>query len=224
MKKFLIIYSVVATLLLAGGVRILRNENKRLKNNQTALAQEVEHYKSALGDEVASAQILRLRCGEYEDLRKADAERIRSLGIRIRRLESAARSVAATEVEAHARIRDTVVVRDTVRLFDTLPRADTLRRFRWSDPWVEVEGEIDGGDVRCTVRCTVRCIDTLHQVVHRVPRRFLFIRYGTKAIRQDVFSTNPHTVFFFSEYVKIECLKIFPKIPGCPFGWAFFFV
>lgn len=198
MKKFLIIYSVVATLLLAGGVRILRNENKRLKNNQTALAQEVEHYKSALGDEVASAQILRLRCGEYEDLRKADAERIKSLGIRIRRLESAARSVAATEVEAHARIRDTVVVRDTVRLSDTARLTDTLRHFRWSDPWVEVEGEIRGGDVRCTVRS----IDTLHQVVHRVPRRFLFIRYGTKAIRQDVFSTNPHTRIAYTEYVE----------------------
>lgn len=200
MKKFLIIYSVVATLLLAGGVRILRNENKRLKNNQTALAQEVEHYKSALGEEVASAQILRLRCGEYEDLRKADAERIKSLGIRIRRLESAARSVAATEVEAHARIRDTVVVRDTVRLSDTVRLTDTLRHFRWSDPWVEVEGEIDGGDVRCTVRS----IDTLHQVVHRVPRRFLFIRYGTKAIRQDVFSTNPHTRITYTEYVEFE--------------------
>lgn len=194
MKKFLIIYSVVATLLLAGGVRILRNENKRLKNNQTALAQEVEHYKSALGEEVASAQILRLRCGEYEDLRKADAERIKSLGIRIRRLESAARSVAATEVEARTTIRDTVVVRDTVRL------SDTLRHFRWSDPWIEVEGEIDGGDVRCTVRS----IDTLHQVVHRVPRRFLFIRYGTKAIRQDVFSTNPHTRITYTEYVEFE--------------------
>lgn len=200
MKKFLIIYSVVATLLLAGGVRIFRSENKRLKNNQTALAQEVEHYKSALGEEVASAQILRLRCGEYEDLRKADAERIRSLGIRIRRLESAARSVAATEVEAHARIRDTVVVRDTVRLSDTVRLTDTLRHFRWSDPWVEVEGEIDGGDVRCTVRS----IDTLHQVVHRVPRRFLFIRYGTKAIRQDVFSTNPHTRITYTEYVEFE--------------------
>ncbi len=202
MKKFLIIYSVVATLLLAGGLRILRNENKRLKNNQTALAQEVEHYKSALGDEVASAQILRLRCGEYEDLRKADAERIKSLGIRIRRLESAARSIAATEVEARTTIRDTVVVRDTVRLSDTVRHADTLRRFRWSDPWVEVEGEIDGGGGG--VRCTVRSIDTLHQVVHRVPRRFLFIRYGTKAIRQDVFSTNPHTRIAYTEYVEFE--------------------
>lgn len=200
MKKFLIIYSVLATLLLAGGLRILRSENNRLKNNQTALSQEVEHYKSALGEEVASAQILRLRCGEYEELRKADAERIRSLGIRIRRLESASRSIAATEVEAAATLHDTVVLRDTVRLFDTVRCTDTLRRFRWSDAWVEIEGEIDGGDVRCKVRS----IDTLHQVVHRVPRRFLFIRYGTKAIRQDVFSTNPHTRIAYTEYVEFR--------------------
>lgn len=200
MKKFLIIYSVVATLLLAGGMRILRNENNRLKNNQTALAQEVAHYKSALGEEAASAQILRLRCGEYEEMRKSDAERIKSLGIRIRRLESAAKSVAATEVEAAATLHDTVVVRDTVRLFDTVRYADTLRRFRWSDPWIEVEGEIDSGDVRCRVRS----IDTLHQVVHRVPRRFLFIRYGTKAIRQDILSTNPHTRIAYTEYVEFQ--------------------
>ncbi len=200
MKKFLVIYAVVATLLLAGGMRILRNENSRLKNNQTALAQEVEHYKSALDEEAASARTLRLRCGEYEEMREADARRIKSLGIRIRRLESAAKSVAATEVETTAVIHDTVIMRDTVKLLDTVRYADTLRRFRWSDPWVEVEGEIDGDDVRCRVRS----IDTLHQIVHRVPRRFLFIRYGTKAIRQDVFSTNPHTRIAYTEYVEFE--------------------
>lgn len=200
MKKLLIIYSIVTTLLLIGVMRILRNENNRLKNNQTALAQKIEHYKSALGEEVASAHILRLKCGEYEDLRKADAERIKSLGIKIRRLESAAKSIATTEVDAHTRIRDTIVLRDTIRLYDTVRYTDTLRRFRWNDPWVEIEGEIDGDDVHCNIHS----IDTLHQIVHRIPRRFLFIRYGTKAIRQDIFSTNPHTRIAYTEYVEFE--------------------
>ena len=200
MKKFLFLYSVAATLLLAAGIRILRSENIRLKENQTALTQEVEHYKTALGEQAASARILRLRCSEFEQMRKADAERIKSLGIRIRRIESAARSVAETGFEAHARIRDTVIVRDTVRLTDTVRIVQALRHFRWGDAWVEVEGEIDGGDVRCRIRST----DTLRQIVHRVPRRFLFIRYGTKAIRQEVFSTNPHTRIAFTEYVELE--------------------
>lgn len=197
MKKFLLIYAAVATLFVAGGVCVLRSmraENERLQENCSALTQDVSHYRSRLGREVASVQVLRLRCGEYEELRRADAERIRSLGVRIRRLESAAKSVAQTNVETTSRLHDTVVVRDTLRV------ADTLRRFRWSDRWVTVEGEIAGDSVRCAVSST----DTLVQVVHRVPRRFLFIKYGTKAIRQEIFSTNPHTRITYTEYVRIE--------------------
>ena len=42
------------------------------------------------------------------------------------------------------------------------------------------------------------------QVVHRIPRRFLFIRWGTKALRQEIVPSNPHTRIVYSEYVKIE--------------------
>lgn len=197
MKKFLLIYSAVATLLAVGGfflLRSMRAENGRLRENCSALTQSVAHYRSRLGREVASAQVLRLRCGEYEELRRADAERIRALGVRIRRLESAAKSVAQTRVETASVLHDTIVVRDTLRV------ADTLRRFWWSDGWVTVEGEI----VDDSVRCEVCSVDTLVQVVHRVPRRFLFIKYGTKAIRQEIFSTNPHTRIAYTEYVRIE--------------------
>ena len=47
-------------------------------------------------------------------------------------------------------------------------------------------------------------VDTLRQAVHRIPRRFLFIRWGTKAHRQEIVSTNPHTRIVYAEYVKIE--------------------
>ena len=80
------------------------------------------------------------------------------------------------------------------------PRWDTLRSFRWRDPWVTVEGRIDGD----SVACRVVSIDTLHQIVHRVPRRFLFIRWGTKAIRQEIVSSNPHTRIVHSEYIRLE--------------------
>ena len=35
--------------------------------------------------------------------------------------------------------------------------------------------------------------DTLQMIIHRVPKRFLFFRYGTKGVRMDVVSQNPHT-------------------------------
>ena len=93
-------------------------------------------------------------------------------------------------------LRDTVVA----GIRGSLPVYDTMRVFRWRDPWVSVEGRI-GKD---SVACRIRSVDTLRQVIHRIPRRFLFIRWGTKAIRQEIVSTNPHTRIVHAEYVKIE--------------------
>ena len=136
------------------------------------------------------------RCGEFETLRAADAEQIRRLGIRLRRLEAAAKAVAVTDAEIRTPLRDTVVV----RIHDTLPVRDTVRMFRWRDPWISVEGRIG----RDSAACRIRSVDTLRQAVHRIPRRFLFIRWGTKALRQEIVSTNPHTRIVYAEYVKIE--------------------
>jgi hypothetical protein len=55
----------------------------------------------------------------------------------------------------------------------------------------------DLGDVRIAVR------DTLVQFVHRVPRRFLFLKFGTKGVRQEVLSKNPYTEVVFTEYIKL---------------------
>lgn len=187
MKKYLFAYAVLATALLFFTCRHYRAENRRLVENQTALAADVTRYRTRLGAEAASVQALRLRCGEFETLRAADAEQIRRLGIRLRRLEAAAKAVAVTDAEIRTPLRDTVVV----RIHDTLPVRDTVRMFRWRDPWISVEGRIGS-------------VDTLRQAVHRIPRRFLFIRWGTKALRQEIVSTNPHTRIVYAEYVKIE--------------------
>lgn len=198
MKKYLFAYAVLATALLFFTCRHYRAENRRLVENQTALAADVTRYRTRLGAEAASVQALRLRCGEFETLRAADAEQIRRLGIRLRRLEAAAKAVAVavTDAEIRTPLRDTVVV----RIHDTLPVRDTVRMFRWRDPWISVEGRIG----RDSAACRIRSVDTLRQAVHRIPRRFLFIRWGTKALRQEIVSTNPHTRIVYAEYVKIE--------------------
>ncbi|MEG1405317.1 MAG: DUF6549 family protein, partial [Alistipes sp.] len=124
----------------------------------------------------------------FEELRAADAERIRRLGIRLRHVESTAQTATTTQIEIAVPIRDTIVLRDTQQLF------------RWRDPWVSVEGLI----AQDSVRCRVESVDTLHQIIHRIPHRFLFFRWGCKAIRQEIVSANPHTRIVHAEYVKIE--------------------
>lgn len=196
MKKYLLLYAVAVTALFAFTYRRYHAENRRLAQNQTALTAEITHYRTQAGADAASVRALRLRCGEFESLRAADAREIRRLGIRIRRLEAAAKAVTETQTELRMPLRDTVVA----GIRGSLPVHDTMRVFRWRDPWVSVEGRI-GKD---SVTCRIRSVDTLRQVIHRIPRRFLFIRWGTKALRQEIVSTNPHTRIVHAEYVKIE--------------------
>ena len=188
MKKYLFLYAVLTTALLAYGYARYRHETRRLTQNQDALASGIEHYRTRLGQEAASVQALRLRCAEFERLRAEDAASIRRLGIKLRRLEAAAKTVTATSVDLRAPVRDTVVLlrRDTLRI------RDTLKLFRWRDACTD------------SVACRVESTDTLRQVVHRIPRRFLFIRWGTKALRQEIVSSNPHTRIVYSDYVKFE--------------------
>lgn len=196
MKKFLVLYAVAVTALLVVGARRYRTEHRRLTENQQALSARTEHFRTRLGEQAAETQALRLRVAEFRELRAADAERIRALGIRLRRAEAAAVTATRTRIDAGAPLRDTVIL----RLRDTLVVRDTVRLFRWRDAWVEVEGEIRPD----SVHCRVTSVDTLRQIVYRIPRRFLFIRWGTKALRQQIVSSNPHTRIVATEYVRIE--------------------
>lgn len=172
MKRFLLIALIIAGGLLwvqSARLRSEKRERRRLESNQTALMSDVEIYRTKAGKAAASNMVLNLRVSELERLRAADAESIRDLGIKLKRVESTAKTATATVVELRAKLRDTAVVRETSAGAVII---DSMRTFRWRDPWVTVEGLIE----RDSVACRVESIDTLRQVVHRVPRRFLFIR------------------------------------------------
>lgn len=186
MKRILFIYALCATAVAAWGV-LRHKEVQRLENNQTALSEQVEYYRTRMGEQAASVRALQLRCDEFREMRQADARRIRDLGIKIRRLESSATASLESKVEVRTIVRDTVILHDTLRVF------------HWCDEWVTVDGRIG----RDSVTCEVTSIDTLRQVVHRVPRRFLFIRYGTKAIRQEIVSSNPHSRIVYADYIEL---------------------
>lgn len=206
MKKFLILYGFAVTLLLIGIWRRYGSENRRLLHNQRALMSQVGQYRTRADEAAASVEVLQLRCREFERLRAEDAQRIRQLGIRLRRVEAAAVSATQSAVEFRAPLRDTLIrhlsyapVCDTSRVGASLA-AWPVRTFRWRDTWVSVEGRI----VNDSVVCRVESVDTLRQVIHRVPRRFLFFRFGTKAVRQEIVSSNPHTRIVYAEYVRFD--------------------
>ena len=194
-KLLLLLYAVAVTAAAISLVRHYRREVERLKTNQQTLSQQLVHYRTRSGAEAATVQALRLRCAEFEELRSADAARIRDLGIRIRQLEATAVTATRQETEMRVPVRDTVLL----RLCDTVVVHDTVRLFRWDDGWCRVEGVL----LPDSVICRVTSVDTLRQIVHRVPRKFLFIRWGTKAIRQEIVASNPHTQIVYAEYVQL---------------------
>lgn len=191
MNRVLFVVAVVATcfaMVCGLMLRHTRGELRRLEQNVESLMGDVEHYKTRAEKSAASVAILELKIEEFKRMQSRDAEQIRSLGIRLRRTESFAKSVTATTSSLSVALRDSIVERDTVKIFDTTQGGTTLSGRVASD----------------SLSISIKQRDTLYQVVHRVPRKFLFLRFGTKAIHQDVWTSNPLSEVVYTEYIELS--------------------
>lgn len=191
MNRVLFVVAVVATcfaMVCGLMLRHTRGELRRLEQNVESLMGDVEHYKTRAEKSAASVAILELKIEEFKRMQSRDAEQIRSLGIRLRRTESFAKSVTATNSSLSIALRDSIVERDTVKIFDTKQGGTTLSGRVASD----------------SLSISIKQRDTLYQVVHRVPRKFLFLRFGTKAIHQDVWTSNPLSEVVYTEYIELS--------------------
>ena len=195
MKKILIYALVVAVLAIMGLSYALRKEQAekdRYKANQTALLADVEHYKAKSGKDAASVQKLTLT---YDELKKNYDDVVKTaedLKIKVKRLQSVTNSSTQTKVEIKTVVRDSIV-------YIKGEPIKTLA-FDWRDAWTDVEGIIHNDSVNLNVQST----DTLVQFVHRVPHRFWFIKWGCKAIKQDIVSKNPHTNIVYTNYIELK--------------------
>ncbi len=174
------------------GCRRVADERDRYQSDRHALLEDVVYFRTKDSLSAAGVERLMMTKRELERYNAELAGTIKDLGVKIRRLESAATTVSRTELNISAPLRDTVIVVDTVLV--------SAQTFDWHDPWVSVAGTVGGGGVNCKVGST----DTLVQVVHRVPYKFLFFRWGTKAIRQEIVSRNPHSNIVYSEYIELK--------------------
>lgn len=137
---------------------------------------------------------LELSKSELENHCQDLTKTIDDLNIKIGRIQSVSTTVTKTEVEIQTVVRDSIVYRD-------LPV--NLKVVKWRDPWVTLNGVLDGE----TFSAKIESVDTLSQVVHRIPKKFLFIKWGTKAIRQEVVSSNPHSKIVYTEYIELKGRK-----------------
>ena len=200
MKKYLIIACAILLLLSTALICVvagLSEEKRRLKQNQDALMNDVEYYQTEAGKSAASVQRLELSRRELEQHNEDLTNTIESLNLKLKRVQAASSTATQTRVEIQTIVKDSIVYVESGKI-------EKLPAIKWRDPWIKVDGliSLDG-----EVNLTIESVDTLHQVVHRVPKKFWFIKYGTKAIRQEIVSSNPHTKIVYSEYIEMKGRK-----------------
>ncbi|MCX6222497.1 MAG: hypothetical protein NTZ69_16115 [Bacteroidia bacterium] len=169
-----------------------KEEVSRLNQNQTALLQKNEEYKTLSGKSAKEVQKLNLTVKEVKESKTDLLLKLADLQIKLNRLVSASTTSTETTIPINAQIKDSIVYREG--------KTDTLRCINLKSPYYSVTGCENNGMFSGLIIVP----DSIIQVAHRVPHRFLFFKWGTKAIRQEVTSTNPFTKIIFSEYLEIK--------------------
>lgn len=170
---------LVLALLFLGLWQAEQGERRRMEGNFYAALDTVRTYRVRDSLFAVSSAQMQLKLNEYKALRASDAELIRAMGLRLRRVQS----VAKLSTESHYILR---LAGDSVWQIRT--------------PYLDFAARHDSGHLSADF--LVR--DTLIQVLHRVPRfTFLGIWFGTKGVRQEIISKNPSTQIVAAEYIKI---------------------
>lgn len=196
MKKYVILL-VIASLAYVGlshsYIIKLRAERQQLAANVESLMAGTEQYQTEAGRHAARAQQLVLTTAELESQCADLKARLADMGVQNKYLQKAVAANMQTEVKVDTLVRDSIVY------VPQLAVLDTFQVVRWADAWVQLHGTISKG--RFTASITSQ--DSLTVAIHRVPKKFWFIRWGTKRVECDVSSSNPHT-----QINAVKCVEI----------------
>lgn len=170
----------------------LEREISRASENQNVLLHngKVEIGQTQSGKPMASVLAMTLKPSSLKhNPDSLLAATSKDLKIKPRRMVAAIRTSSLAIADIHAAITtdstyDKINRDSNVLLFPRSPQ-----QVSWSDPWMSLRGTIRGDSF--TARIESR--DTLQMIIHRIPKKFLFFRYGTKGVRMEVVSQNPHT-------------------------------
>jgi hypothetical protein len=177
---------------LGNHLRKTLKENKRLERNEKALLSDVSFYKTKSGESAASVLQLELTRQSLSNSNLSLKDEIKKLNIKLKRVVSTSRTATKSNYNIKTLVKDSIIYKDRVII-------DTVAVVRYNDEWITFDGIIKAKEFLGKIETR----DTLIQVVHRIPYRFLFFRYGTKAIRQEIVSKNPYSRINYSEYIKL---------------------
>ncbi|MDR1346828.1 MAG: hypothetical protein LBJ63_00120, partial [Prevotellaceae bacterium] len=168
-----------------------------LEDNIEVLYSDINHYK--VNDSLNAAGINRLYMSKTELERyNADlAKQIEDLNIKLKRV----RSVTSTNVETRYNIVTNVIDSVVYHYADSSMRMiDTLQCIKFRNAYIDIDGCIAADTFAGKITDKIE----LTHIVHRVPKRFLFFRFGCKAVRLEALSTNPYADIKHVEYIEVK--------------------
>jgi len=172
-----------------------RAERIRVSANQEVLFDRmnkaIQTYKVRDSLNAARVDALNITVSEFKDHFREQTKMIRDMGVKLNRLQSVSTMATETEHNIITTVRDSLVLRDG---------PESIQRINYADPWLSFSGVIDNKQLTASFQSR----DTLIQVIHRVPRKFLFFRYGTKGVRQEVVSKNPYSRITYNELLMFQ--------------------
>ncbi|EFM01800.1 DUF6549 family protein [Hoylesella marshii] len=202
MRTKIILTAVFITLLAALSYTFrryveMKNDRDRLRQNQSILLHNgrVEITRTSDGRSHASAPAINLRADEFRQSADPLVKVARQAGIKPSRISTAATAATATSVYIETQL--TTVPSDTSTVAPTY--SQTPRHLSYTDPWTSLTGTIADSSFRGSISTT----DTLDIIIHRIPRRFLFFRFGCREVRIDISSRNPHTRLTYAKFYQL---------------------
>lgn len=169
-----------------------RVERKRFETNQEVLLKDVRYYKSKDSLNAASVGKMTVAIKELKESNMGLENTVSDLNLKLRRVESISQTGTETKYEVKTIIKDSLVYIEG--------KPVTLKCVDFKNDWLTVTGCENNG----VFDGFIESRDTLIHIAHRVPRKFLFIKYGTKGINLDVVSKNPYTKISYLKYIELK--------------------
>ena len=181
----LIVAGIVAGYVQSRELKNARAENDRLTKNVNVLNKNFVSYKTAYGHSAAKVEALTYTVKELKAYEPKVITVIKEANIRPKDVLSVAQ--IGTETTIHAVVP--VIYKDSNKCFI------------YADKFFTVAGCFTRKDSTQIDACYR---DSLTPIVSRIPYKFLFFRWGCKAVNLNIISQNENTKFTYLKYIELK--------------------
>ena len=194
-KNSALITLAVALLLVTMLLNRSQKEEKRLSENQESLLADITFYRAS--DSISAASVGKITL-ERDEFKKHNADLVKTaalLNLKVKRLEAAVQTAVKTEYLIKTEIKDSLIYVPEEPFPVKVPCID------YNDKWLTIDGCIINKEFSGIITST----DSLTHFIHRVPKwKFLGMQIGTKGVKLDVVSKNPHSNIFYLQYISFK--------------------